>query len=160
MTSPEKIEHKFWKALRSDRTVMLGCDGAPPRPMTGQVDGDDDHGPIWFFTSVETDLGEALGAGAKHGMMTFVDKGHNIWASAEGELTIDMDREVIDRLWNPFVGAWFEGRDDPKMRLVRFDAREAQLWEDGSSLVAGVKMLMGSDPKADFEDKVAKVRLD
>lgn len=160
MTTPEKIEHQFWKALRSDRTVMLGCEGAPPRPMTGQVEGDDDHGPIWFFTSVETELGEVVGKSNKKGMMTFVDKGHSVWASAEGDLSIVGDDATIDRLWNPFVAAWFDGREDPKMRLIRFDAHEAQLWQDGSSLLAGVKMLMGSDPKADYRDKVAHVRLD
>ena len=28
---------------------------------------------------------------------------------------------MIDRLWNPFVAAWFEGKDDPKLQLLRFD---------------------------------------
>ncbi|MCK0167910.1 pyridoxamine 5'-phosphate oxidase family protein [Jannaschia sp. S6380] len=160
MTAPDKIEAKFWKALRSDMTVFLGCDGAYPRPMTAQVDGDENTGPLWFFTSVETDLGRILSGSNRPGTMTFVSKGHDMWASASGTMTLDNDPEVIDRLWNPFVAAWFEGKDDPKMRLIRFDAKEAELWEDGSSLVAGIKMLMGSDPKEDFQDKTAHVRLD
>lgn len=158
MTSPADLEKKFWKELKSDMTVFLACDGAPPRPMTASTD--DDKSPIWFFTSTETDLGKALAAGGKSGTMTFVDKGHDIWASASGHLVIDNDREVIDRLWNPFVAAWYDGKDDPKLTLVRYDVGEAQIWEDGSSLVAGIKMLLGSDPKKDFQDKTAKVDLD
>ena len=161
MSDPHEIEHKFWKGLRSDMTVMLSCDGAPPRPMASLVEGDEDRGPIWFFTSADSDLARATEGGSKHGMMTFVDKGHSIWASAEGQLAQSNDRATIDRLWNPYTAAWFEdGKDDPKLRLIRFDAREAQLWEDGSSLVAGFKALIGSDPKEDYRDHVAKVRLD
>ncbi len=160
MPTPSEIETQFWKALRSDMTVMLGCDGAPPRPMTAALEDKADSGPIWFFTSSETELGQALVPGSKPGLMTFASKGHDIWASASGTLTIDMDREMIDRLWNPFVAAWYDGKDDPKLRLVRYDASEAQLWQDGSSLVAGIKMLMGNDPKKDFADKTAHVRLD
>lgn len=161
MSAPEKIEAKFWKGLRADMTVMLACDGAPPRPMAALTDGDEDRGPIWFFTSAESELGQAVDGESKHGVMTFVDKGHEIWASAEGRLVRHTDPATIDRLWNPHTAAWFEdGRDDPKLRLIRFDAHEAQLWEDGSSLVAGVKALLGSDPKKDYRDHVAHVRLD
>lgn len=161
MSTPDTIESKFWKGLRSDRIVMLACDGAAPRPMAALPDGEEDHGPIWFFTSSESEIGQAVATGSKHGIMTFVDKGHAIWASAEGELVHHDDEATIDRLWNPFTAAWFEkGRDDPLLRLIRFDAHEAQLWEDGSSLVAGVKALLGVDPKEDYRDHVAKVHLD
>ena len=92
--------------------------------------------------------------------MTFASKGHDLWASATGTLVIDNDRAVIDRLWNPFVAAWYDGKDDPELTLVRYDATDAHIWEDGSSLVAGIKMLMGNDPKEDYRDKAAQVRLD
>ena len=50
-TTPQELERKFWKALKSDRTLMLGLDGVEDghsRPMTAQVEGE--SGPIWFFT--------------------------------------------------------------------------------------------------------------
>jgi general stress protein 26 len=66
---------------------------------------------------------------------------------------------VIDRLWNPFVAAWYESKDDPKIALIRLDAEQAQIWIDASSIVAGIKMLIGIDPKEDYKDKVAEVAL-
>ena len=159
MPTPAELEAEFWKALKSDRTVFLGCDGAPPRPMTAAAE--DDRSPIWFFTSVESELVQALGTGSKTGLMTFASKGHDVWCSASGALVVDTDRAVVERLWNPFVAAWYEdGKDDPKLRLVRFDATDAHVWENGSSLVAGVKALLGTDPKQDYQDKAAQVRLD
>ncbi|WP_308915961.1 pyridoxamine 5'-phosphate oxidase family protein [Jannaschia sp. LMIT008] len=161
MPSPAELEAAFWKALRSDMTVMLGCDGAPPRPMAAVPDGDADAGPLWFFTARDTDLAQATQAGPKPGLMTFASKGHDVWATVEGTLVPDTDRAVVDRLWNPDVAAWYEdGKDDPSLRLVRFDATTARLWRDGSSLVAGIEAMLGVDPKRDYRDKTATVRLD
>ena len=58
------------------------------------------------------------------------------------------------------MAAWYEGgKDDPKLALLRMDPQQAEIWIDASSLVAGIKMLLGADPKKDYTDKVAKVNL-
>lgn len=160
MPTPAKLEKKFWEALKSDRTMMLGlvdAEEAHTRPMTGLLDGE--VGPIWFFTARDTSIVEALAEGGR-AIATFAAKDHSLFAAVHGDLRIDNDRAVIDRLWNPFVAAWYEGgKDDPKLVLLRFDAAEAQIWENGSSLLAGIKMLFGRDPKRDYQDKVAEVDL-
>jgi hypothetical protein len=74
MPTPQELEAKFWKALRSDMTMMLGLDG--------------------------------------------VEDGH-----------------------------------------ARPIAERAEIWLDEYSLVAGVKMMLGIDPKEDYRDKVAEVKL-
>ena len=72
----------------------------------------------------------------------------------------DNDRATIERLWNPFVAAWFEGgKADPNLQLLRFEPGRAQIWLNDHSLLAGVKLLLGRDPKAAYEDKTADVRL-
>ncbi len=161
MSKDREIEEKFWKALKSDRTMMLGLAGEDhARPMTAQLDGDDESGPIWIFSSKDTELVKALGGGARRGAGTFSSKGHDLFASVEGELSLSNDRAVIDRLWNAFVAAWYEGgKDDPKLQLIRFDAREAQIWLNENSLLAGVKLMLGADPKKEYKDKVADVHL-
>ena len=35
----------------------------------------------------------------------------------------------------------------------------AEIWADASSVLSGIKLLFGIDPKADYRDKVADVRL-
>ena len=67
---------------------------------------------------------------------------------------------MIDRLWNRFVAAWYAGgKADPKLCLLRFDPERGQIWLNENSLLAGVKLLLGRDPKQDYKDKVANVRL-
>ena len=58
MTTNTEIEEKFWKALKSDMTLMLGLVGVEEghaQPMTAQLDGDDRRA-IWFFTAKDADL--------------------------------------------------------------------------------------------------------
>ena len=160
MPTQADIEAKFWKALKSDRTIMVGLDGiedAHPRPMTAQFE--EDRSPIWFFTAKDTELVHALAEGDR-AIATFASKGHDLFATVHGRLSLDNDRATIDRLWNRFVAAWFQGgKDDPKLALLRFDAERAEIWLDDSSFLAGIKMLFGADPKEEYKDKVAEVSL-
>jgi general stress protein 26 len=164
MTEAEyKLESRLWKALKDDRTVMLGLAGVEEghsQPMTAQVLHDEDQrGPIWFFTSSDTDLVKAL-TESHRAVVHFSSKGHDLFASLHGELTLDNNRAVIDELWNSFIAAWYEGgKDDPKLRLLRLDPERAQVWLNENNLWAAVKLLLGSDPKQDYKDKVADVRL-
>ena len=159
MTDARDLERKFWKVIDHDRTVMLGITGVAPRPMT--VLAEDQQAPLWFFTASDTDLAESLrGSLGKQATATVASKDHAVFATVSGKIVVDNDPAVIDRLWNPFIAAWFEGgKDDPKLRLLRFDAGVGELWQNSSSLLAGIKLLLGADPKREFRDDVAKVRL-
>ena len=160
MPTPQELEAKFWKALQSDMTMMLGLDGVEDghtRPMTAQVEGE--QGPIWFFAGKDNKIVELL-TGDSRAIATFVSKGHDVFATVHGSIRVDNDRAVIDRLWNRFVAAWYEGgKDDPNLALLRLDTERAQIWYSGSSFVTGLKLLLGSDPKEQLKNNVAEVSL-
>jgi general stress protein 26 len=163
MTDETQLTEKLWKALKSDMTVMLaltGVDEGHSQPMTAQFDEDFERGgPIWFFTSTDTDLVRAMGD-RHRSALHFASKGHEVFASLHGELVRDNDPAAIDRLWNRFVAAWFEGgKEDPRLQLLRFEPERGQVWLNEHSLVAGVKLLLGRDPKAEYQDKVGQVQL-
>ncbi|MFO6448787.1 pyridoxamine 5'-phosphate oxidase family protein [Erythrobacter sp. NE805] len=172
MATDAEIRAKFWQALKKDMTMFLGLaerEDGHARPMTAQLeedgfDGDDYRGPLWFFTATDNHLYRAvqqveLAGQPARAMAHFASKGHDVWATVHGSLSTSRDRATIDRLWNRFVAAWYEGKDDPKIALIRLDPEDAEIWIDTSSLVAGIKMLVGIDPKKDYQDKVAEVRL-
>jgi general stress protein 26 len=166
MSSETEIKEKFWKALKSDMTMFLGLaegEDGHARPMTAQLEDEGStenlyQGPIWFFTSVDNQLYQQIGSGSR-AMAHFASKGHDVWATVHGNLSTSRDPSTIDRLWNCFVAAWYEGKDDPKIALIRLDPENAEIWIDASSIVAGVKMLIGIDPKQDYKNKVAEVSL-
>jgi general stress protein 26 len=161
MSKETDLSEKFWKALKSDRTVMLGLaehEKGRAQPMTAMIEGDH-SGPIWIFSAVDVDLVQAVEGGERDAILHFISKGHDVFATVEGRLRVDNDRETIERLWNPFIAAWYEGKDDPKLRLLRFEPGHAQIWLNENSLFAGVKMMLGVDPKKDYKDKAGEVRL-
>ncbi len=167
MPTETEITHKFWSALRSDMTVMLGLTGTESRtrPMTAQLHEDDEddqglhRGPIWFFTSTDATIAQNVATDSS-AFFTFTSKGNDVFAHVTGTLRADNDRGMIDDLWNPFVAAWYDGgKDDPKLVLLRFEPANAEMWLDASNILAGLKVLFGGDPQREYADNVAKVAL-
>jgi general stress protein 26 len=160
MSSKRELEDMFWKSLSKDMTLMLGLVGEKNghmRPMTAQLD--EDSNTIWFFSAKDNALVEQIKRGSR-ATAAFASKGHDVWATISGRIAVDNDPEMIDKLWNRYVAAWYKkGKEDPKLALLRFEPDEAEIWKDGSSLVAGIKLLLGSDPKKDYKKNVAKVAL-
>ncbi len=160
MPTDAEIKDRFWKALKSDMTVMLGLDGARgghTQPMTAQIENDE-GGPLWFFTATDNGIIQALGQ-SHRAIATFADKGHGLFASISGELSVDTDRAVVERLWNPFVAAWFEGKDDPRLALLRLDPERAKIWLNATTMGAALEWLLRRDPKESYAEKVAEVSL-
>ena len=94
------------------------------------------------------------------GVAHFASKGHDLFATLHGVILLDDDRATIERLWSPFVSAWYEGgKEDPKLALLRFEPEKAQIWLNENSLFTGFKLLIGADPKSSYQDKVARVNL-
>ena len=147
------LEKRFWKALDDSPFMMLGLKGSGfTRPMTAQIDK---QRKIYFFASREEELVQNLG-GPTDALAAYASKGHDFFASVDGRLVIDNDREKIDELWSPMVEQWYdEGKEDPRLVLLRFDADRADVWNAGArSLVkaAWVK-LTGGDPGTELENE-------
>ena len=170
-TPETKLARKFWKELSDSPFIMLGLKGVDDdqtRPMTAQIDvpedGDeDDGGQIYFFASKTDGVGQAV-TGSSRAVATFVGKGHGLFAHIHGTLVPSDDKAVIDRLWNPFVAAWYKGgKTDPDLKLLRFDTDSADVWETakGATLKAvALKTLFNVDPgKRHSKDHQAKIDL-
>lgn len=162
MTDDADIEREFWKELRDSPFVMLGIDGerdAATQPMTAIFEGD--SAPLWFFTAKDHDLVDALERNDR-AIAAFASKGHGIFASIRGRLSLDDDPATVDRLWNPVVSQWYEGgKSDPKLALLRLDAEDAKIWKsDLAGFVRpAINKLFGRKPEAGAKEKVAEVSL-
>jgi general stress protein 26 len=163
MATPQELEAKFWKALKSDMVMMLGLDGVEDghaRPMTAQLEPT--QNAIWFFTAADHAIVQNLDerAGANRAIATFTSKGHDLFATLHGSLHVDDNRAVLDRLWNRVIAAWYPGgKTDPKLVLLRLDPERAEIWLNESSIFTGIKLLLGSDPKQDYKENVATIPL-
>lgn len=128
--TPADAEAEFWKSLKHSNTGMLRLDqpGYHSQPMTAFREAE--TGTIWFFTRDDTDLAQDAAAPGQSAMFSYGSKDQKVWACIHGFLSVHgHDRAVIDRYWNPVLAAWYpDGKDDPKLTLLRFDADEGRVW--------------------------------
>lgn len=157
----EKLEEKFWSELDSSPFMMLGLHGVDEsftRPMTAQLC----DRQIWFFADRSEDLYKGLQR-SNRAIATYASKGHDFFASLRGSLVEEQDEAMVDRLWNPMIASWYEdGRDDPKLVLLRLDAEQADVWDAhaGATLKAAALKMLGRDPgKEHREDNRAAIPL-
>ena len=162
MADDREIEKQFWGALEDSPFVMLGLDqarGSAMQPMTARFEDEDRHaGRLFFFTAKDHDLTKALGQDNR-AIASFAGKGHDVFASLRGRLILDNDPATIDRLWNAIVSEWYEGKEDPKLALLRFDLDDAKIWQSdiGGFLKPAFNKLFGRKPEAGMKDKVAEI---
>lgn len=164
MADNQEIEDKFWSALKHSPFIMLGAEGerdGATQPMTVNFeDQDREAGVLWIFTAKDHDLTRAI-AKSNRAIASYSGKGHDLFASLRGTLRIDNDRATIDRLWSPVVAEWYDGKDDAKMALVRFDVEDAKIWlsDVEGFLKPAFNKLFGRKPEAGMDEKVAEVSL-
>lgn len=140
MTDTAKLKKKLWEKLSDGPYLMMGLTSTRDHsePLTAMLD-EDQVDRIYFFVSRDNRL--AKGGPA---MAQFVSKGQDYFACLAGNVTVDNDRAMIDKLWSRPIESWFPGgKSDPNLALLRFDIDEAELWEADMSLVGKVKMLFG-----------------
>jgi general stress protein 26 len=122
----------FCTDIDTDRTSV--------RPMaTTNVD---EEGNLWFFTSGYSDKIPEL-YHDKNVQLIYAHPGKESYMNILGQATIVKDRRKIDELWNAWAKAWFpEGKDDPKVTLIKVTPDEAYYWDtqDGKMMLF-LKML-------------------
>jgi Uncharacterized stress protein (general stress protein 26) len=160
MADDAEIEARFWKELKANPTLILGVANALDghgQPMHAVFE--EAHGPLWFFTATDNGLVQGLNQ-SDRAMAHYVAKGHELFATIHGTLSVERSREVIDRFWNSHIAQWYKGgRDDPRLCVLRLDTESATIWLNESNITAGIQRLLGKDPKETYKDKVAEVAL-
>lgn len=142
--------------------MMLGVEGerdGATQPMTANFEDQDcASGRLWFFTSNDHDIAKALQR-SQRALAAYSAKGHDLFASLRGSLIPDNDRATIERLWSPVVAEWYDGKDDPKLLLLRFEIDDAKIWlADVQGFLTPVfNKLAGREEDAGMDEKVAEV---
>ena len=144
--STDEIRKDMWKAMADSPYVMLGLDGDRRHfeAMYAVLDKEADS-EVWFYTKRGN-----RAAGGGNATVTFVAKGHDLFASIEGRLTEETREDIKDKYWSSQVEAWYDqGRRDPELLMLRFDLSDAEIWETDQSLLGKLKLITGQTIKGD-----------
>jgi len=100
------------------------------------------EGVVWFFTPDPSPKTEELRADP-HVNVAYADGASHV--SLSGTARVIRDAALIERFWNPWAEAWFEGgRDDPSVALLEVSAHTVEYWHiDKPAVVRAFEVAKG-----------------
>lgn len=157
LTPAENLD-KVWSIMEKIHTCMLVTmqdDVHRARPMGPRVRREENA--IYFLTDEGTPKVEEIEE-MPSVCLAFSDPGGNDFVSLSGNARVLNDRAMIKELWSPAASAFWDGADDPKIRVLEVTPHEAQYWTGPNVLVATVMMLTAAATGAKPDvGKTAKV---
>lgn len=122
-------------ALDGLRMAMVGtADGQvwKSRPLALA----EEDGPVLrFLVSTEADWVAALEGNDFPATVTFADPGKNTYVALQGHAQTLNDHATIERLWNAGAAAYFDGKDDPTVRVLEVVVNYGEWWDGPSGRI-------------------------
>jgi general stress protein 26 len=158
-------KQEFDEILAHFDTAMLvtraGDGTLRARPMA--IAGKEANGDLWFATAIDSPKVDEL-LGENQVCASMQSGSRFLTISGRGEIV--RDRQRIEQMWKPTWKAWFpNGKDDPKLVLLRLAASEAEYWDQHGAkglayLIEGAKAVLRGEPAKPTSDKQhAKLQL-
>lgn len=126
--------------------TMIGEDHSS-RPLTvAEASGD----RLSFLIDRTVPWAAAIADGNAVVHATVADGKANTYLSLDGAASVTADRAEVERLWSAAAGAFFDGKDDPSVGVLRFDVTDGEYWDGPSgklgAAIAVVKAALTDDP--------------
>lgn len=149
--TPEEVIDRVWELAEKIDICMLTTwtgDEQHSRPMSARPRRQENV--IYFLTDVSGEKNAEIEAFPIISL-AWADNGNYRYAVVSGRAKLTDDRAKIAELWSKMDEAWWEGKDDPTIRLLTVTPERGEIWDSPNALVTGAKMLMavvtGGAPK-------------
>jgi general stress protein 26 len=130
------------KDIRTAMMMTLDAEGMPrSRPMHTQEAEFD--GVLWFMAGASSDKAREI-ANDPRVHLSYIDSSGEKYISVTGRAKIVNDRARIKSMWSPFLKAWWDGPDDPEIRLIRVDVHKVEFWDTPGGKIASVLSIVKS----------------
>lgn len=144
-TTEEQAEQHFLEVLKGFDQAMLVTHGSQvglgaqaalhARPMA--IAKTEPDGGIWFISGGDTSKVNEL---QQDSTILAVMQSGSKFMSVGGRAQLTRDRAKIEELWKETFRAWFDGKDDPNIVLIRLNPTEAEYWDNSG--LKGLKFAM------------------
>ena len=118
--------------LGSERTAIVTTRAGHDlhsRPLA-LLGADEFDGTLWFFTNEPSPKTTDI---ENHPEVNVSVGGAKGYLSLSGTATVSRDQSIIDKYWNPWAEAWFEGgRQDPSLALLHVNVIYGEYWHIAS----------------------------
>lgn len=120
------------------------------RPMALQ--GVDENGDLWFLSDVTSEKNKEI-ASDPEVQLYFMNNSKYEYVFIKGKASITQDKGLIEKYWSNFANAWFDGKDDPKVSLIKVTPSDGYYYETKENkIVAMSKMIFAAVTGSSIED--------
>ena len=135
-----EAEAKVWAMMKDIGICMLATkDGSGLRSRPVAAYTAPEEGVIYVMTDVRAHKDDEVAADPAVNL-AFAKPGSNSYVSLSGTAAVLNDRAKIKELWNAWAKPWWEGPEDPNIRLLRIQPGKAEYWDGPNRIVAGLIM--------------------
>jgi general stress protein 26 len=151
MTNTTAETRSLHDALDGLRFAMVGTPAGTTWRARPLALAEQEEEMLRFLVPVTADWVAALEgeAGCPAGV-TFSDPHKNVFVALQGTARVSADRGLVERLWNPAAGAYFDGKDDPAVRVLEVEVDSGEYWDAPGGkvgqMISLVKAALGRDP--------------
>jgi general stress protein 26 len=129
LTQKEALE--TLKKLSESARICMFCtdlDTIPnaSRPMS--LKETDEEGNLWFLSSDQSHKNFEIKEDNRV-QLYFMNNSDSEYLSILGKAFIYQDKNTIEDKWTPMANAWFDGKDDPNVSVIRVTPEETYYWE-------------------------------
>jgi general stress protein 26 len=96
------------------------------RPMS--LKETDEEGTMWFLSGERSNKNFEIKEDNRV-QLYFMNNSNSEYLSVLGRAFIYKDKNTIEDKWNPMANAWFDGKDDPNLSVIRVTPEETYYWE-------------------------------
>lgn len=129
LTSQEAI--KKIKELSEKARICMFCTELDRLPVNSRPMGlqeTDENGNLWFISSETSNKNFEIKED-KRVQLYFMNNSDSEYLSVFGDAYIYKDKSTIEDKWSPMANAWFDGKDDPNVSIIRVEPKETYYWD-------------------------------
>jgi general stress protein 26 len=132
MSDQADIE-RVWDIIETVGVGMLTtryAGGLRARPLEARPERK--AGVIWFLTDVRSHKDDEIAWAPDIGLI-FIDHKAKAYLSLTGQAEILHEHTKVAEIWKDTDAAWWDGPDDPNLRVIKITPRTAELWDGPAS---------------------------
>jgi general stress protein 26 len=137
MAEQDKID-RVWDIIEKVGVGMLTTRfprGLRARPLEARPDRE--MGIIWFLADSRSNKDNEIGAEPDVGLV-FIDPEDKAYLSITARAQVQRDNATAKKIWKTTDKMWWDGPEDPNLRVLRIDPQFAELWDGPSNRAVAV----------------------
>ncbi|ASW73642.1 general stress protein [Chryseobacterium piperi] len=117
--------------LSTNAKICMFCTDLETLPVTSRpmaLQETDDSGNLWFISSETSNKNFEIKEDRRV-QLFFMNNGDSQYLSVYGTASVYKDKATIEEKWSAMAKAWFDGKDDPNVSIIRVEPKETYYWD-------------------------------